>query len=43
MVLVLHKGPIEIPSDVAGMAFIDISKGVDVAGERIRIELGDWL
>ena len=42
-VLVLHKGPIEIPSDVAGMAFIDISKGVEVAGERIRIELGDWL
>jgi predicted nucleotide-binding protein len=41
-VLVLHKGPIEMPSDASGMAFIDISNGIEAAGERIRIELGDW-
>jgi DNA-binding NarL/FixJ family response regulator len=42
-VLVLHKGPIEMPSDTSGMAFIDIGNGIEAAGERIRIELGDWV
>jgi predicted nucleotide-binding protein len=38
-VLLLYKGPLELPSDLAGIVYIDISKGVDAAGETIRKEL----
>jgi predicted nucleotide-binding protein len=37
-VLVLRKGPIEIPSDLAGVVTIDISGGIEAAGEEIRRE-----
>src|SRR5450432_998282 len=39
-VLLLHKGPIELPSDLAAVVWIDISAGVKAAGEEIRRELG---
>ena len=42
-VILLHKGDLEIPSDIAGVAYIDISKGVAAAGEAIRTELKRWL
>jgi len=42
-VIVLHKGPIEIPSDISGIIYIDISRGVETAGEEIRRELRQWL
>ena len=38
-VFLLHKGPIELPSDLSGVVYIDISSGMDAAGEQIRKEL----
>jgi CheY-like chemotaxis protein len=38
-VLLLHKGAIELPSDIQGMIYIDISKGLQVAREEIETEL----
>lgn len=38
-VLLLHKGPIEMPSDIAGIEYIDITNGIESAGESIRREL----
>ncbi len=38
-ILLLHKGPLEIPSDISGVEYIDISNGIESAGERIRREL----
>jgi CheY-like chemotaxis protein len=37
--LVLHKGSLELPSDIQGITWIDISHGVKAAGEDIRREL----
>lgn len=39
-VILLKKGPIEIPSDLSGILYIDISQGIMAAGEEIRKELG---
>jgi hypothetical protein len=38
-VLLLHKGPIDLPSDISGLVYIDISNGIESAGESIRREL----
>jgi predicted nucleotide-binding protein len=38
-VLLLHKAPLDLPSDLSGVVYIDISSGVDAAGESIRKEL----
>lgn len=38
-VLLLHKGELEIPSDISGLVYIDISDGIEAAGEIIRGEL----
>ncbi len=38
-ILLLHKGPLEIPSDISGVEYIDISNGIESAGEKIRREL----
>lgn len=38
-VFLLHKGPIELPSDISGIVYIDISQGVVSASETIRKEL----
>jgi hypothetical protein len=38
-VLLLHKGPLDLPSDISGLVHIDISNGVAAAGETIRREL----
>lgn len=38
-VLLLHKGPCELPSDISGIVYIDVSNGVEAAGELIRKEL----
>ena len=40
-VILLHKGPIELPSDISGVVYIDISNGVEAAGEMIRREVQD--
>jgi predicted nucleotide-binding protein len=38
-VLLLHKGPTELPSDLYGIVYIDITKGIEAAGELIRREV----
>lgn len=42
-ILLLHKGSIELPSDIAGLIYVDISSGVESAGELIRKELAHVL
>lgn len=41
-VLLLHKGEVELPSDIAGVVWIDIDGGVKTAAEQIRKELAVW-
>jgi predicted nucleotide-binding protein len=38
-ILLLHRGPLELPSDISGMVWIDISGGISAAGEEIRREV----
>ncbi len=38
-ILLLHYGPLDIPSDVSGLVYIDISDGIDAASEKIRREV----
>ncbi len=38
-VLLLHRGALDLPSDIAGLVYIDISEGIEAAGESIRREL----
>jgi predicted nucleotide-binding protein len=38
-VIVLYKGPNELPSDILGVAWIAIDNGVEAAGEQIRREV----
>jgi predicted nucleotide-binding protein len=42
-VILLYKGELEIPSDISGIIYIDISDGIDAAGEKIRTELKSYL
>lgn len=38
-IIVLKKGVMELPSDIQGVVWIDISKGIMAAGEEIRREV----
>ncbi len=38
-VLLLYKGPLELPSDISGLIYIDISAGIPAAGESLRREI----
>ena len=38
-VFLLYKGPLDIPSDLHGVIYIDIASGVEAAGESLRREL----
>ena len=38
-VFLLHKGPLELPSDLNGVVYVDIANGIEAAGEQIRKEL----
>lgn len=38
-VILLHIGPLELPSDLSGITYIDVSNGIDPAGEDIRREI----
>lgn len=42
-VLLLYKAGVELPSDLSGLIYIDISNGVEAAGEAIRRELKDLM
>jgi predicted nucleotide-binding protein len=38
-IVLLHKGGLEIPSDLTGIVYIDITHGIEAAGEEIRRNL----
>lgn len=38
-VILLYVPPIELPSDISGVVYIDISSGILAAGEKIRLEV----
>lgn len=40
-VLLLYKGNLELPSDIAGLIYIDITNGIEAAGEVIRREVSN--
>jgi predicted nucleotide-binding protein len=42
-VILLYKGEIELPTDIQGLAYIDVSDGIDASGVQIQRELQDWL
>jgi len=42
-VILLHKGEIELPSDISGIIYIDIENGISAAREQIRVELEQLL
>jgi predicted nucleotide-binding protein len=42
-VILLHKGPLEMLTDLSGVCYIDITNGIAAAGEEIRRELLEWL
>lgn len=42
-VILLKKGEIELPSDIEGIVYIDISDGIKEADRLIRKELKKWL
>ena len=37
--ILLYKGDLELPTDISGIAYIDITHGINAAGEEIRREL----
>ncbi|MDO9262813.1 MAG: nucleotide-binding protein [Desulfosalsimonadaceae bacterium] len=39
-VIALRKGDVEMPSDIHGVVWIDVTNGVRAAGEDLRMELG---
>lgn len=41
-VVLLHKGKLDLPTDIAGLGYIDVTNGIEAAGEKIRLELA-WL
>jgi len=38
-VFLLYKGPLELPSDLSGVVYLDIGLGVEAVGEQIRKEI----
>jgi len=38
-VIVLYDGPVELPSDIQGIIWVDVSSGIEAAGEKIRREI----
>jgi CheY-like chemotaxis protein len=38
-VMLLYQPPLELPSDLSGVIYIDISNGIEAAGEKIRREV----
>lgn len=42
-VLLLNDRVQDIPTDIAGVVYIDISQGIEAAGENIRRELAPWI
>ena len=42
-VILLYKGTLEIPSDISGLVYVDISNGIEASGEQIRKEIASFL
>ena len=42
-IILLHGGDLELPSDIAGVVYIDITAGIGSADREIRRELAGWL
>jgi predicted nucleotide-binding protein len=42
-IILLHQGPIDLPSDISGITYIDVSRGLAVVEKRIKKELSYWL
>jgi predicted nucleotide-binding protein len=42
-IFILHNGGVEIPSDIHGIVWIDISAGIPNASEHLKLELGKYL
>jgi predicted nucleotide-binding protein len=42
-ILLLHKGVVDLPSDLSGLVYIDVSDGVTGGLEAIRNELSKWV
>lgn len=42
-VFLLYKGNVELPSDLHGIIYVDISGGIEAAGEQIRRELRGFM
>jgi CheY-like chemotaxis protein len=38
-VILLYQGPLELPSDLSGVVYIDVTNGIESAGELIRREV----
>jgi predicted nucleotide-binding protein len=38
-VLLLHKGVLDLPSDLSGVIYVDINDGIESAGETLRREI----
>ena len=38
-IILLYKGSLDIPSDISGIIYIDITNGIDAVGEQIRKEI----
>jgi len=41
-VILVHKGGLELPSDISGVVYVDITTGLDAAEAEIRRELAPW-
>jgi CheY-like chemotaxis protein len=41
-VVLLYRGKLELPSDIIGVAYIDITDGIDSAAEQIASEVSRW-
>jgi predicted nucleotide-binding protein len=42
-VILLHRGSVDLPSDIAGIKYVDISEGIDKAEDNIRAEVAGWI
>jgi CheY-like chemotaxis protein len=38
-VFLLYKGPLELPSDLGGVIYVDIGKGIEAVSDQIRLEV----
>ena len=42
-VILLYSGALELPSDLSGIVYVNVSDGIEKSGERIRRELVGWI